>query len=187
MDVYPKARRQWAVSPKDLCLALSFSWSTWMTFMIFFKETCFFLLMTLSWFLHERTLMISNVIFDTHGTGLRLGTFLWMRTSVASSLSILLPLVPWHFQITASLSNFLIRLKTLASPLIALLNHLCTVLKLLKELVLPCSWWGHLLLPSHRKIFIPLYSTAIRPRLEYAIQASSPYPKKDIDHLEGNQ
>ncbi len=34
------------------------------------------------------------------------------------------------------------------------------------------------------EIFIPLYSTLIRPHLEYAIQASSPYLKKDIDDLE---
>ncbi len=33
-------------------------------------------------------------------------------------------------------------------------------------------------------IFIPLYSTQVRPHLEYAIQASSPYLKKDFDHLE---
>ncbi len=33
-------------------------------------------------------------------------------------------------------------------------------------------------------IFIPLYSTLVRPHLEYAIQASSPYFKKDVDHLE---
>ncbi len=33
-------------------------------------------------------------------------------------------------------------------------------------------------------IFIPLYSTLVRPSLEYAIQASSPYLKKDVDHLE---
>ncbi len=34
------------------------------------------------------------------------------------------------------------------------------------------------------EIFIPLYSTLVRPHLEYAIQASSPYLKKDIDHVE---
>ncbi len=33
-------------------------------------------------------------------------------------------------------------------------------------------------------IFIPLYSTLVRPHLECAIQASSPYLKKDVDHLE---
>ncbi len=32
-------------------------------------------------------------------------------------------------------------------------------------------------------IFIPLYSTLVRPHLEYAIQASSPYLRKDVDHL----
>ncbi len=32
--------------------------------------------------------------------------------------------------------------------------------------------------------FIPLYSTLVRPHLGYAIQASSPYLKKDVDHLE---
>ncbi len=37
-------------------------------------------------------------------------------------------------------------------------------------------------LPSNS--FIPLYSTFVRPHLEYAIQASSPYLKKDVDHLE---
>ncbi len=34
------------------------------------------------------------------------------------------------------------------------------------------------------EIFIPLYSTLVHPHLEYAIQASSPYLKKNIDHLE---
>ncbi len=34
------------------------------------------------------------------------------------------------------------------------------------------------------KLLIPIYSTLVRPHLEYAIQASSPYLKKDIDHLE---
>ncbi len=33
-------------------------------------------------------------------------------------------------------------------------------------------------------IFMLLYTTIVRHHLEYAIQASSPYPKKDIDHLE---
>ncbi len=33
-------------------------------------------------------------------------------------------------------------------------------------------------------IFIPLYSTLVRPHLEYAILASSPYLKKYVDHLE---
>ncbi len=33
-------------------------------------------------------------------------------------------------------------------------------------------------------IFIPLYSTLERPHLEYAIQASSAYFKKDVEHLE---
>ncbi len=33
-------------------------------------------------------------------------------------------------------------------------------------------------------IFIPMYSTLVRHHLEYAIQASSPYLKKDVDHLE---
>ncbi len=36
----------------------------------------------------------SNLTFNTHGTRLRLRTFLWMRTSVATFLSVLLPLVP---------------------------------------------------------------------------------------------
>ncbi len=34
------------------------------------------------------------------------------------------------------------------------------------------------------EILIPLYYTLVRPPLDYAIQASSPYLKKDIDHLE---
>ncbi len=34
------------------------------------------------------------------------------------------------------------------------------------------------------EIVTPLYSTFVRPHLEYAIQASRPYLKKDIDHLE---
>ncbi len=34
------------------------------------------------------------------------------------------------------------------------------------------------------EIFIPLFSILVRSHLEYAIQASSPYLKKDIDHLE---
>ncbi len=34
------------------------------------------------------------------------------------------------------------------------------------------------------EIFIPLYSTLVHPHLEYAIQASSPYLNKEIDHLE---
>ncbi len=33
------------------------------------------------------------------------------------------------------------------------------------------------------EIIIPLYSTLEFPHLEYAIQASSPYLKKGIDHL----
>ncbi len=48
-------------------------------------------------------------------------------------------IVNWIESDTASLSNFLIPLKTFASLFIALSNHLCTVLKPLKELVLPCS------------------------------------------------
>ncbi len=99
MEVYPKARQQWAVSTKDPCLALSFAWSAWMTFLIFYKEICFLLLMTLSWFLRERILMTSNATFNAQRTGLRLGTSLWTRTRVATSLSDLLPPVTWHFQI----------------------------------------------------------------------------------------
>ncbi len=34
------------------------------------------------------------------------------------------------------------------------------------------------------EIFIHLYLTLVRPYLDYANQASSPYLKKDIDHLE---
>ncbi len=34
------------------------------------------------------------------------------------------------------------------------------------------------------EIFITPYLTSVRSHLEYAIQASSPYLKKDIDHLE---
>ncbi len=34
------------------------------------------------------------------------------------------------------------------------------------------------------EIFIPLYSILVRPHHEYAIQASCPYLKIDIDHLE---
>ncbi len=33
-------------------------------------------------------------------------------------------------------------------------------------------------------IFIPLYSTLLPPHLQCAIQGSSPYLKKDVDHLE---
>ncbi len=34
------------------------------------------------------------------------------------------------------------------------------------------------------EILTHLYSTLVSPHLEYAMQASSPYLKKDIDHLE---
>ncbi len=33
-------------------------------------------------------------------------------------------------------------------------------------------------------VFLPLYCTLVRPYLEYVIQASSPYSKKDIYHTE---
>ncbi len=34
-----------------------------------------------------------------------------------------------------------------------------------------------------KEILLPLYSTFVRPHLEYAIQTNSPYLKKDIYHL----
>ncbi len=33
-------------------------------------------------------------------------------------------------------------------------------------------------------ILIPLFLTLVRPQLEYAIQVSSQYLQKDVDHLE---
>ena len=33
-------------------------------------------------------------------------------------------------------------------------------------------------------IFLPLYTSMVRPHLEYCVQANSPYLRKDIDHLE---
>ncbi len=35
-----------------------------------------------------------------------------------------------------------------------------------------------------KEIFLPLYRALVRPHLEYAIQANSPYLKKNIYHLE---
>ncbi len=61
------------------------------------------------------------------------------------------------------------------------------MLKPLKEPVLPCFSIRQSGVTLTPEIFIPLYSTLVRPHREYAIQASSYYLKKDIDHSERRQ
>ena len=40
---------------------------------------------------------------------------------------------------------------------------------------------------KEKQLIVPLYKAIVRPHLEYCIQASRPYPKKDIDKLESIQ
>ena len=37
---------------------------------------------------------------------------------------------------------------------------------------------------KEKQLIVPLYKAIVRPHLEYCIQASRPYSKKDIDKLE---
>ncbi len=63
------------------------------------------------------------------------------------------------------------------------LNHPFIVVRLSKSQPCPLLDKGSFvtLTPD---IFTPLYTTLVLLHLEYAIQALSPYPKKDIDHSE---
>ncbi len=125
---------------------------------------------------------ISNVTFNMHGTGLRLGTLNENRCGHISIGSA--PTRPLTLSDNGISIKLLDSTKDIGVTIDSSFKPSLQRAQAFKRARAALFLIRRSFVTLTPEIFIPLYSTLDRPHLEYAIQASSPHLKKDVYRLE---